>query len=396
MPAGLGKNSPVILSFGKASYEALIFRHGQFIRWRIAQRCTCLEPHTSQFNPRCPRCDGKGFVYSFQPQMIITAELMVSDDTNILEIPEGYKDCTLDVVFDYFGRKYPAEKHGKYITIKKLEMPAKGSYLTIKMTENTAKGMDEADCENTGGGYYRINGLRFRKDGIEGIYYTAPADIIKITKIIDAAGQEYQAHELRMDLFCIVPNTKTITDDEGKETKEEIPITEPLTAYGIEYVPPFIFALMSQNLSKEDVETLVASKGDAVLTFPYNCDVSEGDILTALSGSLVQKEALKRQDEDDDIIGAYFVSEIISCIGQEREYKIGTDFILIGTNYLRWLCEDAPEQGDVYSLTYRVCPTYKVVKSIPQIRTSENQRLPKKAIVQYHGTYGENRKVNQQ
>ncbi|MDR0473424.1 MAG: hypothetical protein LBH43_07120, partial [Treponema sp.] len=141
-------------------------------------------------------------------------------------------------------------------------------------------------------------------------------------------------------------------------------------------------------------ETLKAIKGDAVLTFPYNCDVSDGDILTALSGTHTQKEVVKRTDEANDTIGAYFVTRVVSCIGKEREYKEGIDFILVGTNYLRWLCEDAPEQGDSYSITYQLCPTYKVIKSM--IRTSENQRMPKKAIIQYYGTYGEQRKANQQ
>jgi hypothetical protein len=171
---------------------------------------------------------------------------------------------------------------------------------------------------------------------------------------------------------------------------------EPLKAEKIEYVPPFLFALSSQNLSEEDNEAMVTVKGDAMLTFPYNCDVSEGDILTALSGTYTQKEVVKRIEDTDDTIGAYFVTDIVSCIGKEREYKNGIDFLLIGTNYLRWICEDAPEPGEAYSLVYRICPTYQVVKNIPQIRTSENQRLPKKAIIQLFNIYAEHRRANQQ
>jgi len=394
MGSGLGENTPVVLSFGKGNYEALIDRHGQFIRWRIAVKCPCTDKHTRQAVPTCPHCGGLGYRYSYQPRVIVTQDVMVSDNSKIIEVPEEYKDCALDKVYDFGGGEYPAEKYGQFITLA--DNPIKGTYLTVVMMMDTAKKLKEADCENAGGGYYRVKGLRFRKKGIEGIHHTAPADIVKIENITDAAGVEYEAKELRTDLFYIVPKTKKVADGENNEIEEEIPITEPLRVQGVEYIPPFVFALMSQNLSKEDSEILIEAKGDAILTFPYNWDVSEGDILTALSGTHTQKEVVKRTNEKNDTIGAYFVTKIVSCIGRDREYKEGVDFILVGTNYLRWLCDDAPEHGDTYSIAYQLCPTYKVAKDIPQIRTSENQQLPKKAVLQYFGTYGEQRRANQQ
>jgi hypothetical protein len=173
-------------------------------------------------------------------------------------------------------------------------------------------------------------------------------------------------------------------------------IAEPLTVKNVEYVPPFIFALLSQNLSKADEEAAASVQGDAVLTFPYTCDVGEDDVLTVLAGTYTQKEVVNRVDAEYDVIGAYFVMDIVSCIGVNREYKKGVDYILAGTNRLKWLCEDAPEHGGAYSITYQICPTYIVVKSIPQVRTGENQRLPKKAVVKLYGTYGEMRGVNRQ
>ncbi|MDR0475052.1 MAG: hypothetical protein LBH43_15435, partial [Treponema sp.] len=249
MGYGLGRNTPVVLSFGKGNYEALINRHGQFIRWRIAMKCPCTEKHTQQSNPACPHCGGLGIRYSYQPQLTITEDVMVSDDSGIIELPEEYANCTMDKVFDFYGLEYPAVKHGQFITLDVANIPNKGTYLTVVMTQETANTYKAADCENAGGGYYRVNGLRYRKEGIEGISYTAPADIVKIEKITDAEGLEYEAKELRTDLFRIVPHTETVTIDD-EEVEQEIPITEPLIAHGVEYVPPFIFALLSQNLSK--------------------------------------------------------------------------------------------------------------------------------------------------
>jgi hypothetical protein len=385
MEYGLGKRSPVVLNLGKENYEALIERHGQWIRWRQGVKCPCAQRETMEKDPHCERCAGTGIFYTYQKDMIVTQTVGVTDDSGIVEVAKEYEKASLIEIYDYAGNRYAAEKTGIYLS---LSTPVeKGEYLYVVMTLETLKKLAEAECENAGGGYYRIKGLRSRRAGIDGLYQTAPGDIEKIGTIVDAAGLEYRAKELRADMFYLEP----------LEVEGEIrPITEPLTAKGIEYVPPFIFALLSQNLSKADADEVVTVKGDALLTFPYNCDVGDNDILTALAGNYTRKEVVNRVDGVDDVIGAYFVMDVVSCTGINREYKKGVDYILAGTNRLKWLCEDAPEHGEAYSITYQVCPTYKVVKSIPQVRTSESQRLPKKAVVKLYGTYGEERGVNRQ
>lgn len=392
MGFGLGKDSPVVLSFGRANYEALIERHGQFVRWRTAAKCPCANRQTRQPEPDCLRCGGLGFIYSFQEKTTVTHDVMVADGSGITELPAEYADCRLEKVYGHDGREYGAAKHGQFVTLDPACGLGKGTFLTVVMESKTAGTLRETACRNAGGGYYRAEGLRFRRDGIEGICHDVPADIVKIGRITDAAGLEYEAEELRLDMFRIRPKAAAVGNAAGPETA----VTEPVRAENVEYVPPFVFALSSQNLSKEDSQTMSAAKGDAVLTFPYGCDVSEGDILTALSGTHTQKEVVMRTDGDGDTVGAYFVTKIVSCTGRNREYTEGTDFVLAGTNRLLWLCADAPEPGEPYGLTYRLCPTYRVSKGIPQIRTGENQRLPGKAVVEYFGTYGEQRGANRQ
>ena len=152
--------------------------------------------------------------------------------------------------------------------------------------------------------------------------------------------------------------------------------------------------ILNQNLSKSDEQVMQENNGDAVLTFPYGYDVATDDVITVLSGTYTQKNIIVKKDDEYDVIPAYFVDEIVKCVGENREYVSGTDFIVCGTNYIKWLCDDCPEEGEGYSITYKVFPTYKVVKSIPQIRTSENQRMPKKAVIKLYDTYGEARGVN--
>jgi len=387
MPAGLGKNSPVVLNLNKGSYEALIERHGSWIRWRKAVKCPCTQKDTMQPNPRCPRCKGIGVFYSYQKDLIVTETLGVIDNTGVLEVSEEYETALLDSVYDYDGKKYPATKHGIYISLE--TAPPKGMFLYVVMLQETLRHVRKALCENTGGGYYRIEGLQSRRAGIDGLYHTAPGDIQRIERVADANGLVLEIGELRTDMFTVKPPPAPADGDPPE-------IVEPLTAYGVEYIPPFILALQSQNLEKADEKTITELEGDAICSFPYNCDIGEDDTLTVLAGSFTKKDVINRVQGDFDVIDAYFVSDITSCTGINRDYRKGVDFIIAGTNRIKWLCDDAPAAGEAYSITYQICPTYKVIKAIPQIRTSENQRLPKKAVVKLHAAYGEKRGINQQ
>lgn len=390
MGQGLGKNTPVVLSLGRENYEALIGRHGQFVRWRQAQRCTCVNKNTFAPNIRCNKCGGRGFVYDCQKFADSVQTVMAWDNTGILEVDSEYEDAELLKVWDNSGNEIPAEKKGVYVEMKKT--PVKGEYYNILMRDPLAITVKKAETENTGANYYRVKNLKVRRSGIDGIFYTSPCDILSIGKITDAAGIEYTAKELRQDCFLIEPVKSK--DEDGNEILE--PITDPVTVENVEFVKPSVFALLNQNLNKADSQMVVEANGDAVLTFPYSHDVAENDVVTVLSGTITKKETVNRIKHEFDTISAFFVESVTKCTGLEREYYQGKDFLLVGTNRMKWICEDAPKEGETYSIVYRVFPTYVVMKNIPQLRSSEDQRMPKKAVVKYYNSYSEMTKVNRQ
>jgi hypothetical protein len=323
---------------------------------------------------------------------------MIRDGSGIIELDSEYADCPLTRVYDNSGAEYPnAIKRGSFIMLNASELPCKGVYITAVMTRKVLNSVKNVLFSAVGNNWYRADCLRVSRTKTEGVYHTVPCDIEKITGIKDTAGNEYKAAEIRQDCVYIPPIVVEKADEEtGETTKMEIVPPDTLTAESIEYIPPFTFVILNQNLSKSDVAVMQENNGDAVLTFPYAYDVSNDDVITVLSGTYTQKSVVAKKDADYDVIPAYFVDEVIKCVGNEREYISGTDFILCGANYLKWLCDDMPEEGEAYSITYRVFPTYKVVKAIPQIRTSENQRMPKKAVIKLYDTYGEKRGVNKQ
>ena len=171
-------------------------------------------------------------------------------------------------------------------------------------------------------------------------------------------------------------------------------------ACNVKYTPPFIFALLSQNITKADAQVMVEAQGDAIVTFPYNCDVANGDVLTVLSGTITEKGVQAKTDGDFDTLPDFFVSEIVSIAsieeGQKKDYINNVDYALSGTNRIKWLTDNQPTVGEAFSVTYKTYPTYKVVKDIPQLRTAENQRFPKKAVVKLYSTYSDKIGVNTQ
>ena len=383
---GLGRNTPIQFSLGKDNYEALIERHGQWLRWRIAEKCSCVKPGTMQPDIHCPFCAGRGFTYTYLKNMISYSVVMLFNNDGILELDNTLqiKQAELIEIYDQKGNNYPnAKKNCNYIYLNTQNVPEKGTYFTVVLRKKITQVLASAEAEKNNMGYYTIPELINAKKNVEGLYQTAPSDIINIGKITDAAGIEYKAKEYRLNQFRIEP---TINPD----TKEEIPITEPVLVENVEYIPPFIFVLLSQNLSKGDAQAVEESNGDAVCSFPYECDVSNDDILTVLAGSYTQKDVICRSKLVTDTIGADFVYDIVSVKG-----IIDGDEV---ENKIKWLedGENTPEFGEAYSITYHIMPTYRVVKQIPQLRTSENQRLPKKVVVKLFSAYAEKAAVNVQ
>jgi hypothetical protein len=125
-------------------------------------------------------------------------------------------------------------------------------------------------------------------------------------------------------------------------------------------------------------------------------NVGLGDVITILSGAMPGKILLAHvSGETDDIIPEFFIAKVDSLETQDAEYREGTDFIIAGTNRLHWIGENKPEDGAVMAINYQYRPTYRVAKNIPQLRTSEDQRLPRKVILQSFAAFQESKRVNQ-
>lgn len=392
MGQGLGENSPVVLSLGRGNYEALIKRHGQWVRWRISSMCPCVEKNTQQPDPHCPKCGGRGYVYGYQDSEVLQVTATV-DTNGILDVGKDYLSDSLVKVYDNSGRQFTeAEKFGQYISLNAKNL-TKGTYYNVVLKRDIAKKIESVALEDCGGNYYKIPGIESERLNIEGIYYTAPSDVVSIGSVTDENGEEFKAEQYRLNLAYIPP--KIVEDEESGEETEVYPAGK-LTAKNVKYIEPFTFAVLNQIHNKMDLAQMQMVNGEAIVSFPYSCDVSENDVLTVLAGTITQKSMIVRKKSGNDIIPAFFVESIVNIIGKEKEFENGVDFVLLGTNEIKWISENKPETGELYSVVYKVYPTYTVIKNIPQLRSSENQRFPKKAVVKLMSSYSEMKGVNRQ
>jgi hypothetical protein len=377
---GLGKNSPIVLSLGKGNYEAMLDRHGQNVRWMVSRKCTCqASPLSNNADPDCPLCGGSGERYDFQREYIDSIRLR--SHGGYVELPDDNEDCEVIQVFDAMGRSYATEKTGTYV---KLSNPVRdinnGEVVEVVFKQSIIRRIEEVQLQSIGNGFYRIPGVQSDRSNIEGVTYTAPGDIITIDTILDSQGKGIAIGEYRCDMVLI--------DD-----KEEVML--PITAFGVRYIKPFKFFVLSQDLTEEDKKIIDAHEGSALLTFPYKYNVSENDVITVLSGTQTKKIALKRRYEaKDDRIQEFFVHSIPYLATSLREYQEGIDFIMVGTNKIHWICEDPPEANTTMSITYQYFPTYRVFMSIPTLRTSEDQRIPRKVVLKLLSGFNESRKIN--
>jgi hypothetical protein len=374
---GLGKRTPIVLSLGKGNYEAMLDRHGQNVRWMVAKRCTCVL-ETRQPDPRCPKCGGSGERYDFQKEYVDSIRIRAVH--GIAELPIENINCEIIRANDSSGAELITKQMGQYV---ELESPCRalknGEIVEIVYKQPITFEIEETALERIGNGFYRAPGVLSDMSTLESVSYRAAGDIVNINAVFDSAGKEIDIIEYRN-------NTVRLKDSEAGQ---------PLTAFGVKYIKPFKFFVLSQDLDEEDEEMVRCHQGDAISTFPYKYNVAEGDVITVLSGTITKKIAIKRQSQGrDDIMPDFFVSGVNYLATSKREYAEGKDFVIIGANKIHWICADAPAEGGNRSISYQYLPTYRVLKAIPQLRTSEDQRIPRKVVLKLLPAFQESRNVN--
>lgn len=373
---GLGKNTPIKLTLGKDNYEALLERHGQWVRWRQAAKCSCVTKG-NQPDIRCKTCRGTGYIYSFQESGTETLTLQVMRD-KVIKLPENYENRIIERIYTTQGEDISFSRYGQFLKLS--DNAIENDYVTCVAQNNFVSVIEKSTLLELGGGYYTCKECSTVSSG-----YTFPCDIISVDSCT-VNDKELTVKEIRQNMLLL-----ELKDDEGNV----VPIEGDVVANNIQWVHPFRFFVLNQSFSKIDSKLIEVTGGDAMLTFPYYCGVAENDIITVLSGSIRKKAVLqKHSDSKEDVINDFFVSAIESIFTPTKKFEKGVDYILAGTNRIVWLKDTCPKKDDKFSIVYDIYPTYTVAKDLPTLRTSEDQRIPRKSVLRLLATFDEKRRAN--
>jgi len=376
---GLGKNSPINLSLGKENYEALIERHGQWVRWLQAIKCTCT---TLNNRPaiNCALCGGEGYQYRFQKTIDEVLSLFVTD--GLIELPAKFNDVVIHDIRDYMGLEYTETgRFGRFVRISGPRQPGKGERIDLSVTRSIVKAFETQSVKYNGLGSFIVDGLTLA--GAEGVANNrvTSADIVSIGSL---------ENETISVTYPVSATKRAIAFAEVFDDPEE---TDVLIARNIEYVDPFFFVVTGQQVHESDAKFLESIQGDASMSFPECYKVGEGDVVTLLAANQVGKKSISRGTGDYDTLPEFYVESITQIEDASQTYLSGTDYVLWGTNKIRWITDNRPAAGTNYFVFYEFNPTYRVVKDYPNVRSSENQNLPRRVALKLLSTFADRKLI---
>jgi len=377
---GLGKNSPVHLSLGKDNYEALIERHGQWVRWLQAIRCSCTLKN-GRPDIQCRLCGGEGWQYRFQKTIEETLSLVVMDGI-VVELPTSYSGATVLEAHDFKGGLFKeAGRYGRFVRLAGARTPAKGERFDLTIMKPLVKKLDRAIATYLGNGCFSLDGLSIV--GAAGVASDKEtnADIVSIGSLKnETQAIEYAVSTTRRNLaFATVAAAPAAGD--------------VLAATDVEYIEPAFFVVTGQQYRESDARFLEMAQGDASMSFPESYKVGEGDIVTLLAATQVGKRIISRGGGDIDALPEFYIGSIPAIESGSAIYLPNVDYMLWGANKIRWLGSNRPAAGAAYFVFYEFNPTYRVVKEFPNVRSGENQNLPRRVALKLLSTYAERKAI---
>jgi len=348
MGIGLGEITPIKLQLTRDNFNALIGRHGQSVRWLVAEKCTCIDEFQN-VDANCEVCDGKGISYN-TPTTATHIKTMTAPIDGVID------QRNVIWIKDFTGKEYPitAQDCMAYADVKK------GQQYQVKYIEDITK-------EKTDKAIYVAPGV-YR------------VDLPTATPFGDIQGA----------LLTVSGNFTVTTLYRNYFEIEEIKAPEEEVIVSCSYVDPFNFALVSSVKNEQDRKFLADVQGSVLMIFPQRWNVFEHDLIIALNATLSKKEVIYSTG-DIDVLPSFYVAEILSVSTVRNHEKIefheGIDFRLYKGNKIKWEA-DIIEPGEAISVSYNYNPTYKVLGEMPAPRSSENNRFPRKVGLKVYTDLG--------
>lgn len=347
---GLGEITPIKLQLNRANFNALISRHSQPIRWLQSEKCPCIGDN-QKVDENCPFCNGIGETYT-EPTQSYRVETVTAPIDGIIELP---------------GVIWVRDAAGNTLTFTDGDCVAyvpdatKGYSYIVKYTE---------DVSQTGSGIaqYVASALYSIDIPTQIDFGSVQGSLLSVSASIDGTPVIVES---------IFRNMFTLSRPYPEASQVDVEYT---------YLNPFEFVLIHNNYSKSDQKYLDEVSGDGLLIFPQRWDVNVGDLVIALN-STETKKLIYKSTGDVDNLPSFYLDRIMSAYlirDEERiEFTPYTDFTPYKRNSIIWIGEK-PEEGEQVSITYNYKTVYRVLGDVPDPRTSEDNRFPRKVAIKLY------------
>jgi hypothetical protein len=167
---------------------------------------------------------------------------------------------------------------------------------------------------------------------------------------------------------------------------EESLLPEDVVDVVYTFTNPFKFALVNNNFTKSIQKYLDEISGDGIMIFPQRWEVYEKDIIVALNATEIKKDVI-RSTGTIDTLPSFYIYELKSAYVIRNDVKIefipNVDFILYKGNQIKWI-GNTPNSGEQLSISYSYNLVYRVLSDIPDPRTSEDNRFPRKVALKMY------------
>lgn len=352
---GLTENSPIKLKLTRENYEALISRHGQYVRWLIAEKCPCMGTN-GKTNENCPLCKGKGYTYR-DPEKYTDVVTRNAVDDDIVEVPDN----------------------DGIIWIR----DASGTELTIGL--NTCNYYQVTGVKRGETVYIKYEKSILIEDTQTAVYVAPGLYTVDIPKNTTFGSVQGAIHSISSVTDLTTETELTVTDFQRNYfTVEEEPESTDSIEIVFTYLNPFIFAILSQDLEEEDRKYLDEVKGSSIMSFPQMWNISEDDIIIALNSHEYKNTVIKSTGTLDKL-PSFYLHDLQSAYSIRSNIKHDfvpyTDFNLYPGNRIVWSGANVPTEGEQISINYSFNTVYKVIKDRPGPRTSENNWFPRKVAL---------------
>ena len=372
------KGEPLFKIEGRPSeHDAVIKRQGQFARVLRGQLCPCMKDgHPDLFDTKC---NGKGYLYSYQKNLKITDENSphgiicdtvikpfwnpIVEVESVLAINSNRKDgfnAQGELQVDSFIDDEVYLESNQNLPHRYQPIRINYKFRHWDLIEETIKGTGEYNV--------KLPGTRFDDDfesqfisNFQRFY----SDIVEVVESNFTVKRFYKQYVVFDDAVAAPTPSEDIV---------------------IKYYVSKPHALVSTNITSmlmKENDWFSASgfqAGDAFIESPTNLDVGEGDRITLMATTQRKSEIRVKSDFDKEELTEFDISDFLGFIVDEdnNKYINKTDFKLNDFNLIEWISgANKPAQGKKYSVSYEFFPTYIIFKELPVHIGHENKEWPK-------------------